>query len=195
MSLTIKLRDMSTTQVCGCVLGENQGPEDTDFNRLIEEDQQRMHEASAEHYLSDAEGNLKMELDPGVAVKGSTAIKWFKGEGAQNKMFENADARGHQCFVACDVSYGGKGTKEYASLPQHDDLAAELLHSFQNNKQPCCMYEILRHERPCKLYLDVEVCRPHEKDFATLNHLHDTLLAYVRVSHHALDGSVRICLA
>jgi hypothetical protein len=67
-------------------------------------------------------------------------------------MFDEADALQKDVFVARDASFG-KGAKEYASLQNHEQLAKLLLSSLDRE---CCMYELIREGRPCKLYLDLE---------------------------------------
>jgi hypothetical protein len=84
------------------------------------------------------------------------AVEWLShaegGTGPQQRMFDEADALQKDVFVARDASFG-KGAKEYASLQNHEQLAKLLLSSLDRE---CCMYELVREGRPCKLYLDLE---------------------------------------
>ena len=83
---------------------------------------------------------------------------WFSRskdcKGAQLQMFDRADDLGHKVYVARDSDWGN-GCKEYTSFMDHVPLA-EMLISCLNNKQPCCLYEIIREGKPCNLHLDIE---------------------------------------
>jgi len=67
-------------------------------------------------------------------------------------MFDAADKVGNCVYVAQDTG-GRKGTKEYASLKNHMELAVILLSA---KDQECCMYELIREGEKCKIYLDLE---------------------------------------
>jgi hypothetical protein len=69
-------------------------------------------------------------------------------------MFSDADAVGNTVFLAQDGRWSSsKGGKEYASLPFHEELALML---FACRDGKCCIYELIREGRPCRLYLDLE---------------------------------------
>mmetsp|Transcript_41428 Transcript_41428/g.96772 ORF Transcript_41428/g.96772 Transcript_41428/m.96772 type:complete len:567 (-) Transcript_41428:1614-3314(-) len=85
-------------------------------------------------------------------------LHWFSrpegAKGPQQMMFEHADAVGNSVFVAQDSGWSsGRGTKEYASLQSHMELAEALLHA---GNTECCIYELIREGWPCSLYLDLE---------------------------------------
>jgi hypothetical protein len=95
-------------------------------------------------------------IEPVSGAAKLPVVQWFSrsenGKGPQQQMFEDADAAGRSVFVAQDSGFGN-ASKEYASLQSHEELA-EILMSSQD--QECCMYELIREGRPCKLYLDLE---------------------------------------
>lgn len=92
-------------------------------------------------------------------------VKWFGGRGSQGDMFRLVDAanmysavpdrRDHTSYVARDSGCGSKGAKDYAWFGSHDQLA-EFLFEKETGNQPCCLYELIREGRACRLYFDIE---------------------------------------
>ena len=111
------------------------------------------------------------------------AVEWLShaegGKGPQQRMFDEADALKKDVFVARDASFG-KGAKVYASLQNHEQLAELLLSSLDRE---CCMYELIREGRPCKLYLDLE----WESESMAAADAHKMLLNVVRKLHTFLQ--------
>jgi len=111
--------------------------------------------------------DIVMQVDVpvgGVATPTTTSLvqrlQWFScpenGTGPQQQMFEDADAVGKSVFLAQDSSWSSSskgGAKEYASLLSHNELAGVL---FRSLDAECCVYELIREGRPCKLYFDLE---------------------------------------
>jgi len=113
--------------------------------------------------MTDA--SVKM-TPPAVAM---LELQWFSrkenGKRPIDQMFDDADEAGKGVFVSQDTSFG-KGTKEYASMHSHEELAEHLM-SLQGHQQlsafpmsaqdkECCMYEVVREGWQCKLHLDIE---------------------------------------
>jgi hypothetical protein len=106
--------------------------------------------------------------------------EWFThsadGIGPQQQMFNLADKRGDEVFVASDVIGSNKGTKKYASMGNHMELAVQLDNCNANNN-----YEVIRKD--CKLYLDSELDEEHFQDNSRLTSVVDELDSKIRVSH------------
>jgi len=75
---------------------------------------------------------------------------WFP---KQNLMFENADKKGHQFYIARDIKNGDKWVKEYSSFKSTNDYL-KWNEGLREESKNC--YELLRESLPCKPVFDIE---------------------------------------
>ena len=85
--------------------------------------------------------------------------KFHTGTGSQERMFAEADKKGHKFFVAKDTAYtdsvgDGMIGKAYASFPSIEEFCDSYYYPRHQGKW--WLYELIREDTPCRLYFDVD---------------------------------------
>jgi hypothetical protein len=109
---------------------------------------------------------------------------WFTApigdKGPQQQMLEHAEQHNHGFTVAYDwIPTGSKVKKMYASYSKCETFIDDTL--FKINSQDRHFYELVRHGRRCKPYLDIEWNGPEDLDKTVIHHLVDAFKAHVKV--------------
>jgi hypothetical protein len=95
-------------------------------------------------------------------------------------MFEHAEQHNHSFMVAYDwIPTGSKVKKMYASYSRCENFVGDTL--FKIDSEGRHFYELVRHGRRCKPYLDIEWSGPEHPDKTVIYHLVDAFKAYVKV--------------
>lgn len=93
-------------------------------------------------------------------------------------MFEHAEVHGHNFMVAFDrLAKDGRIVKMYASYPSSEDFVSNTLSKTENKH----FYELIRAEKPCKLFLDIEWTGQDDPHKRVIHHVVDKLKAYTKV--------------
>ena len=97
-------------------------------------------------------------------VKNDVYIKeWLGGKGAQKEMYERADKLGDTFYVSREHQiYPGTSTYSYNSFK---DLDMFLIYQSTIN-EPKHFYELIRENKPCKEYYDIDAPK---SDFKSIN--------------------------